>query len=110
VVDSCKERKNRTNLQACLGGKDMTASGTFQGSVAGAEQGRAQVPATLRVELGPAQAARWLTLATATMIGSCVLVTSLAITLEHRSMFRLAPIFDLNREASIPQAIQRCSC
>jgi hypothetical protein len=82
----------------------MTVCGALQGLVAGAEQGRAQIPTTLRVELGSAQTARWLTLATATVIGSCVFVTSLAISLEHRSMFGVAPIFDLNREASIPAA------
>jgi hypothetical protein len=54
------------------------------------------------VELGPAQAARWLTLATAAVVGSCVLVTSLSIILERPYLLGLVPMFDLDREATIP--------
>ena len=87
----------------CTGTKPMPAFGLLPSSMARAEQGRAQAPATVvRVELGPAQVARWLTLATAAVVGSCVLVTSLSITLGSPSMYGLAPIFDLGREASVP--------
>jgi hypothetical protein len=81
----------------------MATSGLLYDSTAArAEQGRAQALTTVRVELGPARAARWLALATAAVVGSCVLVTSLSIVLGRPSMFGLGPIFDLNREASIP--------
>jgi hypothetical protein len=86
----------------CIGTKPMAAFGLLPSSMARAEQGRAQAPATVRVELGPAQVARWLTLATAAVVGSCVFVTSLSIVLGRPSMFGLMPVFDLDREATIP--------
>jgi hypothetical protein len=36
------------------------------------------------------------------VVGSCVFVTSLSIILAHRFMFGLMPVFDLDREATIP--------
>ena len=80
----------------------MGQVGTLHFRIAGLQQRRAQAPATVRVELGPTQAALWLTLATAAVIGSCVLVTSLSIVFRRSSMFGVAAIFDLSREASIP--------
>ena len=90
-------------LGVCIGTKPMAAFGLLPSSMARAEQGRAQAPATVvRVELGPAQVARWLTLATAAVVGSCVFVTSLSIVLGRPFMFGLMPVFDLDREATIP--------
>jgi hypothetical protein len=54
------------------------------------------------VELDPARAARWLALATAAVVGACVLVASLSIVLGSPSMYGVVPIFDLGREASVP--------
>jgi hypothetical protein len=81
----------------------MATSASLHGStVARAEQGRALALPTAYLEVSPTRAARWLALATAAVVGSCVLVTSLSITLGSPSMYGLAPIFDLGREASVP--------
>ena len=82
----------------------MATSRLLHGSTAAraGREGRALAPPTARVALGPARAARWLALATAAVVGACVLVTSLSIVLGSPSMYGVAPIFDLGREASVP--------
>lgn len=62
----------------------------------------AEAPAIMPVQLDLARAARWLGTVTAGVVGSCVLVTSLSIVLGRRSLYGVVPIFDLDREASIP--------
>jgi hypothetical protein len=81
----------------------MATSRLLRGlTAARAAQGCALAPLTVRVELDPARAARWLALATAAVLGACVLVTSLSIALGAPYLHGLAPIFDLGREASVP--------
>jgi hypothetical protein len=81
----------------------MATFGLLRGSTAArVGQGEARAAAVVRVEFSPARAARWLALATAAVVGACVLVTSLSIALGSPTMYGLAPIFDLGREASVP--------